>query len=278
MSSSERLLDISDLTIKFGGLVALNGFSMQMGAGGLVGLIGPNGAGKTTVFNLVTGVYPPTTGAVRLQGSVVSGRPSHEIARLGVARTFQNIRLFAGLTVFDNLLAAASHSRSRDSLGSILGLPGVRQRENQIRKQALELLEFVGLAHACDQDGTSLPYGEQRKLEIARALMMEPRLLLLDEPAAGMNPTEKDNLRALVQRITERGTGVLLIEHDMKFVMNLCSEITVLDHGEIICRGNPARVQADPAVIEAYLGSQSAHEPLGAQKKESAPLSGGSDA
>lgn len=266
MSSDERLLDISDLTIKFGGLVALNGFALKMAAGSLIGLIGPNGAGKTTVFNLITGVYPPTSGSVRLLGSVVSGRPSHAIARLGVARTFQNIRLFGGLTVFDNLLAAASHRRSRDSLGSILGLPAVRKRESMIRRQAQELLEFVGLAQARDQDGTSLPYGEQRKLEIARALMMEPRLLLLDEPAAGMNPTEKDNLRALVQRIAERGVGVLLIEHDMKFVMNLCSEITVLDHGEIICRGSPSTVQADPAVIEAYLGSQSAHQPLKADQ------------
>jgi branched-chain amino acid transport system ATP-binding protein len=262
MGFEHGLLDIKDLTIKFGGLVALSAFSLQMDQGGLIGLIGPNGAGKTTVFNLITGVYAPSFGEVRLQGEIISGRPSHVIARLGVARTFQNIRLFAGLSVFDNLLAAASYRRTRDTMGSILGLPTVRRSEKAIRKQAAELLEFVGLSGAASSQGTALPYGEQRKLEIARALMMQPRLLLLDEPAAGMNPTEKDSLRGLVQNIAQQGIGVLVIEHDMKFVMNLCSQITVLDHGEIICRGNPATVQADPGVIEAYLGSQSAHEPL----------------
>lgn len=241
--------------MRFGGLVALSQFSIEVPPAGLIGLIGPNGAGKTTVFNAVTGVYQPTSGSILLEGRELSGLTAFEIARLGIARTFQNIRLFSGLSVIDNLLAAATYQRRGTTLSSLLGLPAARNLEASIKKRAMELLDFVGLQQYAENEATSLPYGGQRKLEIARALMTSPRILLLDEPAAGMNPTEKENLRQLVAQIaSEKQIGVLVIEHDMKFVMNLCTQITVLDHGEIIARGNPAAVQSDAKVIEAYLG------------------------
>lgn len=253
-------LVIENLGVRFGGLVALSQFRLVLRAGELQGLIGPNGAGKTTVFNLITGVYRPTSGHIFLSGLRLDGRPAHHIARLGVSRTFQNIRLFSGLTVFENLLAAGAHSRSslgfQGTLGSLLGLPQARRCDSELLRRADELLEFVGLSFARDHMATSLPYGAQRKLEIARALMMRPQLLLLDEPAAGMNPTEKESLRVLVQKISRSGgVSILVIEHDMKFVMNLCQTITVLDHGEIIATGTPQQVQSHEAVIEAYLGA-----------------------
>ena len=254
MNASLPLLSISELTVKFGGLTALCNFSMSVGQGSLIGLIGPNGAGKTTVFNLITGVYRPTSGKVQVEGKNLVGLSANEIARTGVGRTFQNIRLFSGLTVYDNLIAACTYERRGTLLGSLLGLGSVRTFEKKLHDRALELLNFVGLENVKDAESTALPYGAQRKLEIARALMTQPRLLLLDEPAAGMNPTEKDNLRELVSRIAKSGIGVLVIEHDMKFVMNLCAQITVLDHGEIIACGNPSHVQKHSKVIEAYLG------------------------
>jgi branched-chain amino acid transport system ATP-binding protein len=224
-----------------------------------VGLIGPNGAGKTTVFNLITGVYKPTAGLIRFEGREIGGKPAHAIARQGIARTFQNIRLFSGLSARENLIAATAWARRGDAPASILGLPGARARQAAVENRAKEMLEFVGLSRHADSEATALPYGSQRKLEIARALMMQPRLLLLDEPAAGMNPTEKEGLRRLVKDVAARGIGILVIEHDMKFVMNLCERITVLDHGEVICVGGPTEVQADKAVIEAYLGVEETH-------------------
>ncbi|MCA2960242.1 MAG: ABC transporter ATP-binding protein [Silvanigrellales bacterium] len=256
---STPLLQAEKLTVRFGGLVALNGFNLSVPKGGLIGLIGPNGAGKTTVFNLMTGVYKPTAGTVLFEGESIGGRPAHAIARRGIARTFQNIRLFSGLTVRENLLAATAYARRHETFGTILGWPASLARMRANEKKVEEMLSLVGLSAHADAEASSLPYGSQRKLEIARALMTDPSLLLLDEPAAGMNPTEKEALRKLVAQIAARGLGVLVIEHDMRFVMNLCTTITVLDHGEVICVGDPKTVQNDKAVIEAYLGVEESH-------------------
>ena len=270
------LLEADQASIQFGGLKALNDFSLAVCAGELQGLIGPNGAGKTTAFNVLTGVYKPTSGEVRVVGQRVNGRQPHQINHLGLARTFQNIRLFKSLSALDNVkvacrsdVAGAAESQElsvgtrvtaalrnyRDWWRAMLLTPGFQAEERRITERAERLLAVMGLSHRRDEDAMNLPYGEQRRLEIARALGTGPKVLLLDEPAAGMNTREKADLMVLIRRLRDEfKLGILVIEHDMKLVMGICEKITVLDHGETIARGAPEQVRSDRKVIEAYLG------------------------
>ena len=243
------------LTQVFGGLTAVADFNIRVAPGELLGLIGPNGAGKTTCFNLITGVYPPTAGRILLGGQRIDGRSPAAINRAGIARTFQNIRLFANLSVLDNVAVAFDRSAGKGMAGAILRTPGFARRRSEIEGKALELLTTMGLCEQAGLVAKNLPYGGQRRLEIARALATRPKILLLDEPAAGMNPQEKVELMELIRFIRDRfGLGILLIEHDMKLVMSICQTVTVLDHGETIAVGTPEQVQNDSKVIEAYLG------------------------
>jgi len=251
-----NMLQLDHLTIRFGGLVAVNDVSFTIEKGDLFGLIGPNGAGKTTVFNMITGVYTPTEGDVLFKGSAITGSPPNKIAALGICRTFQNIRLFGSLTVLENVMVGA-FLRHRTSLASALAyLPSANKETDRLRTEACHLLDVLNLAQVAHNRSADLPYGMQRRLEIARAMATQPELLLLDEPAAGMNPQESEELMATVRRIRdEYGKTVLLIEHDMRFVMGLCEKIFVLDHGEQIAYGPPEAIRNDPKVIEAYLGT-----------------------
>ncbi len=238
----------------FGGLVAVNDLSFEIAAGSIVAMIGPNGAGKSTVFNLITGIYPPTAGTIELEGESLAGRRTDRITAGGIARTFQNIRLFAFMSALDNVMTGR-HARMHASMfGSLLHTPAQRAEERRVRELARELLHFVGLERGSGDYARNLPYGSQRRLEIARALASEPKLLLLDEPGAGMNAREKEDLLMLIRRIRERGVTVFLIEHDMNLVMALSERVTVLDHGEKIAEGAPEAVRRDERVIEAYLG------------------------
>jgi branched-chain amino acid transport system ATP-binding protein len=251
---SEPLLEVQDLSVRFGGIRAVSGVSLVVRGGEILSIIGPNGAGKTTIFNVVTGLYRPTAGEVRLRGRPISPLPPHARARLGVARTFQNIRLFRDLTVAQNV-RVARYGRARTGLlGSLLRTPGFRRERDETDGRVAALLEGVGLRDRSGELARNLPYGDQKRLELARALAVEPSVLLLDEPAAGMSTGEADALMALIRGLRDRGLAILLVEHHIRVVMGVSDRVLVLNHGERIAEGPPAAVRRDPAVIAAYLG------------------------
>ncbi len=251
------VLDVRNLGIDFGGLTAVDGFNITIGPTEISGLIGPNGAGKTTIFNLLTGVYQPTRGSVLINGIDTKGMPTHKVNRLGIARTFQNIRLFAEMTALENVKVGMHNEIKCSFLSSLFHLPGYHRAEKKANEKAMELLEFMGLSDVAHVKAGSLPYGVQRRLEIVRALASNPSIILLDEPAAGMNPSETTELMHQIRRIRDTfQIAIFLIEHDMNLVMNVCEAIAVVNYGRIIAKGTPEEIRENPAVIEAYLGKQ----------------------